>query len=320
MTNRHIYQAHLRPVIGSTFQPTGFPDIGAATFDRWDPETQEPIPSLLLESTQSMANRLEATCWDTAERRPISVVEGLPYVESRSTVDDRFLTSSRLEPHRLASPYVREAKLDNEPMGTVMAQRFALAPDTPLNMPHIAREVLKIDPFCLLHGVFFNNKVWTGQPRFTRAVTAVIEAHDVRSAAYGGLKTELVRRQNIQSESEGRANEGYGNIPYQRLEWTARTITASFTIDAQLLRSYGLPEPAADLLETIAMYEIRSFLTNGLRLRTACDLEPVAEPTCTRGTDLPGLDELSTRIPKLVSQLGDELGDGKPMIVAYDKA
>src|SRR5207253_6245313 len=42
------------------FQPTGFPDLGAATYD--GPEGKK---MLLVESAQSMANRLEGVCWDT---------------------------------------------------------------------------------------------------------------------------------------------------------------------------------------------------------------------------------------------------------------
>ena len=60
--NRHVYDVELTPVLGSTFQPTGFPDLGAATFDRFGATGDDlPVPSLLVESVQSMTNRLEAT-------------------------------------------------------------------------------------------------------------------------------------------------------------------------------------------------------------------------------------------------------------------
>ena len=50
---RLLLQAKLKPVQGSRFQPTGFPDLGAATFDGPD-----GAKMLLVESAQSMANRL----------------------------------------------------------------------------------------------------------------------------------------------------------------------------------------------------------------------------------------------------------------------
>ena len=61
----------LRPCQGTRFQPTGFPDLGAATFQSPDGRT-----ALLVESCQSMANRMEATCWDEATRDVPPAVEG----------------------------------------------------------------------------------------------------------------------------------------------------------------------------------------------------------------------------------------------------
>ena len=56
---RVLIEAALKPVAGTRIQPTGFPDLGPATYD--DPDG---TPTLLVESAQSMANRLEAVCWD----------------------------------------------------------------------------------------------------------------------------------------------------------------------------------------------------------------------------------------------------------------
>ena len=61
--SRLLMTVPLRPVQGDRFQPTGFPSLGAATY-----QTKEG-PKLLVESAQSMANRLETTCW---ERRTIN--------------------------------------------------------------------------------------------------------------------------------------------------------------------------------------------------------------------------------------------------------
>jgi CRISPR-associated protein Csb1 len=297
----------LRPALGSTFQPTGFPDIGAGTFDTFD-EKGETVPSLLVESVQSMANRLEATAWDPAALEPVGLLRDLPYVRvERASAPGEFLTASRLEAHRLASAFVREATLDGVPMLGVIAERLGLAPDTPLNYPAMARAIAHLDPFVLLHGTFFNHKAWTGQPRFMRAVSAVVEAHDVRRAVSGGRKSDLVRH-SVNDRGDGGTSEGYGSVPFHRVEWTARAIEAKFSVDLALLRSYGLGPTATELLATIALWEIRGFLDTGLRLRTACDLEEDDNHGGIPET-LPGRDALARRIGDL---LPDAFGTEAP--------
>jgi CRISPR-associated protein Csb1 len=148
MTPRLSFDVELAPLLGSTFQPTGFPDVGPATFTRY--ENGEKVPALLVESVQSMANRLEATAWDASRDEPVAEVAGLPYVRVVRTGTGEFLTSSRLEAHRLASPYVHTAKLNSKPMVDEIRDRLGLAKDTPLNRRNMARVVAELDPFCLL--------------------------------------------------------------------------------------------------------------------------------------------------------------------------
>jgi CRISPR-associated protein Csb1 len=104
-TKRTVLEAELRPVAGHRFQPTGFPDLGAAEFD----SARGHGRALLVESAQSMANRLEATTWDDAKSDQVAELAGVPYVK---VVDGTgtFLSSSRLEAHRLASAYVMEGR------------------------------------------------------------------------------------------------------------------------------------------------------------------------------------------------------------------
>ncbi|WP_164990903.1 type I-U CRISPR-associated RAMP protein Csb1/Cas7u [Streptomyces sp. GZWMJZ-114] len=266
--HRIRFEVPLRPAFGSTFQPTGFPDIGAGTFDTFT-DDGSTTPSLLVDSVQSMANRLEATAWDHSAQQPVDLVADLPYIRvHRASAPEEFLTSSRLEAHRIASAFVREATLDGTKMLDLMTSRLGLENDKPLNFPAMADALMGLDPFVLLHGTFFNNKAWWGQPRFTRAVSAVIEAHDVRRAVSGGRKSDSVRHAlGDQSEGAGGTSEGYGSVPFHRVEWTAREIRAMFAIDTALLRSYGLGEPRTALLTTLALWEIRSFLDGGLWLR-----------------------------------------------------
>ena len=58
---RLLMEAELKPIQGTRFQPTGFPDLGAAAY-----EAPGKVDMVLVESAQSMANRMEAVCWDEA--------------------------------------------------------------------------------------------------------------------------------------------------------------------------------------------------------------------------------------------------------------
>ncbi len=60
---------------------------------------------------------------------------------------------------------------------------------------------------------------------------------------------------------------------------------AYFNMDLALLRGYGLPREATDLLTLLALYKIRAFVDSGLRLRTACDLRTKGEFKVTQPTD-----------------------------------
>ena len=99
---RLLMQADLKPLQGTRFQPTGFPDLGAATYDGSAGERM-----LLVESAQSMANRLETVCWDTGEDDWIPPLKGLPVIKVRDG-QDRPLTNSVVEAHRINSPYILE--------------------------------------------------------------------------------------------------------------------------------------------------------------------------------------------------------------------
>jgi CRISPR-associated protein Csb1 len=313
MTTRHVYDAELNPILGSTFQPTGFPDVGAATFTRF--VDGEEVDCLLVESVQSMANRLEATGWDAAANQPVPELAGLPWVRVVRAGTGEFLTSSRQEAHRLASPFVHTAKWDGTAMIEVIRERLGLQKDTPLDRHAMARAVATLDPLCLVHGVFFSQKEWWGQPKFPRAVSAVIEAHDVRRAVSGGRKSDQVRHE-VKEDAKA-TSEGYGSVPFHRVEWTAKRIVASFVVDTALLHSYGLPDPVPQVLETVALWEIRSLLSGDLRLRTACDLEVAGGIETRRGDPLPAIEELSARLSELVPQCGDVFGEDAPLTVEW---
>lgn len=286
---RLVVDARLRPVIGSTFQPTGFANLGAAEFQR----PGRP-PSLLVESVQSMANHFEALSFDAAAHQPIAVLAHLPWIAVRASETDEHLTSSREEPHRLAAAYVRDAEIDGERGLDWLVGRLGLQPRTPLDWRSIYAMVFQLDPLCLLHGVFFSDKGFHGNPKVRRALSAVIEAHDVVPAVSGGLKRDDVQFTSAQGQG---AEEGYGFVPFGRTEYTAQEIVLSVSLDLTQLRGYGLDPVATRLLTLVAVWELSALLDGPLRLRTACDLE--VQSVSVRRPDaftLPGRSELEQAI------------------------
>jgi CRISPR-associated protein Csb1 len=292
-TPRTVLEADLKPIAGQRFQPTGFPDLGAAEFDG-------PGDSkfLLVESAQSMANRLEAMTWDAARDDQPAELAALPYVKVVSP-DGAFLTSSRIEAHRLASAYVMNGTIDGTDGAVWVLGRLGLTAGRPLDYRAVARACFALDPVSLVHGVFFARSKWPWQPKIARALTSFIEAAQVAPAVSGGVKRDSVNNE----AKEGATSEGYGMVPFHRVEYTAATITAYFTVDREQFRSYGLSEPATALLEALADYEIGSLLDRGLRLRTACDLA-VREVRGTR----PDAKDAAVRIAALAGECAGELG------------
>lgn len=294
MPNREMVTIELRPAVGSRFQPTGFPDLGAGLFKR--PVDGGWQDCLLVESAQSMANHLEATGWDQGAAVPVPAFASLPYVRVLGT-DGRFLASSRTEAHRLASAYVRTATLHGVPMGEEIRERLHLVQDKPMAPCSIAKAIFQLDPMCLVHGVYFVDKgakLWPGQPKVARALTSFVEAHDVLPAVSGGVK-----RDDVHHSVEGTpgTKEGYSFVPFHRTEYVARHIEAAFCLDLDQLASYGLPPAAADLLAVAARFEVRSLLDRGFRPRTACDLVPV-DPGAVDSA-LPPLAELTADLHRL---------------------
>lgn len=288
-TSRTVIQADLAPLAGSLIQPTGFPDLGAAEFGDG---------KLLVESAQSMANWLEATTWDAAAAGPPAELAALPYVRVVSP-DGEFLTSSRVEAHRLASAYVMDGTVDGTEGRDWLLGQLGLVKGKPLDYRAVARTCFRLDPVSLVHGVFFAQQKWPWQPKVARALTSFIEASGVKPAVSGGVKRDSV----INEAEQGATAKGYGSVPHHRVEYTARTITAYFTVDHAQFRSYGLSEPATALLEALADFEVGTLLDRGLRLRTRCDLV-VGE---VRG-DRPDAAEAARRIAKFAADCPGELG------------
>lgn len=283
--SRLLIEADLRPIQGSRFQPTGFPDLGAAVFDGGT--------RLLVESPQSMANRLETVCWDPVNQDIIPPLKGLSYV--RVETGGKYYTSTIVESHRLNSPYILESS--DKTFFEALKKETAQLAVGPVKRGELAATILRYDANSLIHGLFLaKSDLAGGRLRIERALSAFIEAEGVQVAASGGVKLDQV-------DPQGSAKEGFGNVPFQRDEYTASKITAYFNLDLRQISAYGLPEPATTLLIVLALFKIRALLDGNLRLRTACDLD-VKSIRATRpgGYELASKTELEGALPGLISE------------------
>jgi CRISPR-associated protein Csb1 len=287
-TPRLLLEASLRPIQGTRFQPTGFPSLGAATYDGPDGRRM-----LLVESAQSMANRLEAVCWDRIGDDWVAPLKGLPVVKVKDKLG-KPVTNSAIEAHRINSEYIARAGGFNVIKGAI-GYVDGVAYDAKRQLPPA---LLRFDVGSLLHGVFLEEVA--GVVRLPRSLSAFIEAADVSVASSGGVKLNLV---------QPKLKEGEGNVPYPKDEYVSRHITAYFNLDLAQIRGYGLGEAAGRLLIALALYKVRAFLDDGLRLRTACDLECEAlRVTRPEGFALPSRAELESELPGMIEAVARENG------------
>ena len=305
---RLLIEASLKPVQGTRFQPTGFPNLGHAVYDSPDGHGR----TVLVESAQSMANRLETVCWDAVADDWVEPLRGLPVVK---VVDGQGkpLTNSVIEAHRLNSPYILEGK--DKTVIDLLKQRLAAMEIGRVDLRELAKVLLECDTNALLHGVFLAKKdLAGGRLRLPRSLSAFVEAENATVAASGGVKNDGVN-------PSGDTAKGFGNVPFARDEWVAEKITAYFNLDLRQIRAFGLDDDVERLLIMLALFKIRKFLAEGLRLRTACDLD-VSGVTVTRpdGFELPGLGEIEAELPGLIAAVGshDLFGASRVLTVTYE--
>jgi len=304
---RILLEADLRPLQGSRFQPTGFPNLGHAVYESPDGKGQ----TVLVESAQSMANRLETVCWDDVADNWVGPLRGLPVVQVLDAAG-KHLINSLIEAHRLNSPYILEGK--DRSVVDMLKDRLASLEQGRVDLRELARVLLEFDTNALLHGVFLAKKELAGgRLRLPRSLSAFVEAEGARRAVSGGVKNDTV-------DPKGDTAKGFGNVPFARDEWTAAHITAFFNVDLRQIRAYGLGADVERLLILLALFKIQRFLREGLRLRTACDLD-VVETRMTRPTGfrIPALDEIEGELPELIERIGSQglFGKSRVLTVTY---
>lgn len=280
---RLLMEVDFVPVQGNRFQPTGFPDIGGATY-----QLPDGTRMLLVESAQSMANRLESAIIgpDNEIKKELA---GLPYIRVRLVGKTQTTTNSLIEAHRINSPFI----ISDERFQGLFKKEAGYESNLPLDWRKIAKALFKYDVNSLLHGVFLAN-LGDGRIKVPRAMSAFIEARNVREAVSGGVKNNPIDPTG-KLRAKAYDKDVYGNVPYQRVEYTAESITGFFNLDIGLLRSHNLGQDAFDLLTALALYKVRGFFEEGTRLRTACDLKPSGDLRLTEpvGFTVPSSQELT---------------------------
>lgn len=294
-----LFEVPLTVRQGHRFQPTGFPDLGAAEFDT--PTGR----SLLVESAQSMANRLEAVCWDESTSDFVEELRGLSYVkvEIGEGESKKYLTSSVTDSHRLNSPYILESK--ESTFFKALQTELGALEKGPVDRNVLAQKLLKYDVGSLVHGVFLaKEQLAGGRLRVARALTAFIEADGVSVAASGGSKQDHVDPTG-KAYGQGGAEKGFGHVPFPRDEYIAQDITLYASIDLGQIHGYGLGEDATNLLILLALFKLRAFVDSPMRLRTACTFQ------LKNGGEIASTNVDGFRLPKREDLVGAKDGNGK---------
>ena len=263
--NRMLLEVKLVPSQGSRFQPTGFPEIGAATFENPDGKRM-----LIIESAQSMANRMESTIVKENSPEIIDEFKGLSYIVVHLKSEDGFEseTSSLIEAHRINSPYITSDKNFVDKLRALANYTEGVYP----NWEKIGNALFHFDINSLIHGAFMSNI--GGRFRVPRALSAFVEGEDVKEALSGGAKLSDIDPGGKYKVKDGISTKSsYSNVPYPKMEYTAKEIKAYFNLDISLLKSYNLSVDETNLTIALSLFKIRETLENKLKLRTACDFK-----------------------------------------------
>ena len=302
--DRVLITAELSLAHGSFFQPTGFPDIGACIYT--DGAGQRRC---LVESEQSMANRLEAVCMKAPGvwREPLA--GKLPVIRVNDSDDDgRLLATNLTEPHRIASSYILEGTFprvetgggEELPEATLQEKVGRHAGIDGKLWPLEKRDkltqiVFALDPAAVLHGFQFMQWEAVGL-RAARLLHARLEA---TLANDGEVHYGLVKVDGIEPGASSARKSNKGQSIAAKARYVPQSIRATFEIDVLALREKSLVaansgedaaeasrnERAQRFLLALALWKIHRFLTNApsfdprtgdtmgaLRLRTDCSL------------------------------------------------
>jgi CRISPR-associated protein Csb1 len=284
--DRVIIVAQLSLDNGHCLQPTGFPDIGPCVYTDCDGNER-----CLIESEQSMANRLESVCMK-APGRWVKELEQLPVIELIDQKEGSLLATNLTESHRIASSHILDGKQNGKNLGKLLMEKIELkdgGKSWALDKRGLLdKAVFAIDPAALLHGFQFMQWEFVGL-RQTRLLSARLEC---RLTEKPDVNYGMVKFDPIQAKPGGtHNNKGQSIAVKSRVVAAKDSISATFDIDVLGLKSLELRADEQEFLLGLALWKIGSFLANrpsfdarsreaspSLRLRADCYL------TCGRIT------------------------------------
>jgi CRISPR-associated protein Csb1 len=262
-------------------QPAGFPDIGACIFKDATGQTR-----CLVESEQSMTNRLEGVCMADVGEWVDPWKTTLPLIEVVDGNGQRIATNLT-EPHRIASSYILKGAVNGGTFQDTLWRAIGMQGSgkqekLPLNgRKKLDEAIFSIDPSALLHGFQFVQTKFVGmrQPRILHArVEATLDGDEEMN--YGMVKWDEIEPSGQEKDS----NKGQSIAPKSRIIWS--NLTATFELDLLALKHLHLKETQQKFLLGLALWKIGAFLSDypsfdprsrqtlrALRLRSDCDLK-----------------------------------------------
>lgn len=277
--DRVIITAQLSLATGAFLQPTGFPDLGSCIYTDANGKKR-----CLVESEQSMANRLEAVCMK-APGYWVDELNTLPVIEVRDGTD-ALLATNLTEPHRIASSYVLESQANGSEVKASLETKLGLGnggSTWPLDKRDaLEKLIFALDPGALIHGFQFVQWKFVGL-RQTRLLSARLECELAVEAEvqYGMVKFDLI---DPGAQAEG-TNKGQSIAAKSRVVPSKDGITATFDIDLLGLKHLSLSDSEQKFLLALSLWKIGAFLSNkpsfdarsrqtspSLRLRADCYL------------------------------------------------
>jgi CRISPR-associated protein Csb1 len=295
------------------FQPAGFPEIGHVIYKApaGDGNSEDVC---IIDSAASMANHLETVCLAGGESVELQEeLVGLPYVAclTKDGGAERVVCTTFTEGHRLASDYFLKGTIGDKSFREVLREGMQikeLAKDKkyffyPDSWPAIYRTIFRYDPNSLVHGLLFARE----EIKISRVLTAHHEGHGAQRVLSSGVKFDKL----------GKTLSGQPIFSVD--EETADRITATFTIDLGLIRSYGrgetgLPEKSKHLLLEFALWKVLQLTGQPFRFRSGCHLKSVGDLIWhldDKETDPPVVD-----VKASIAECADDFGDS-PTKVLY---
>jgi CRISPR-associated protein Csb1 len=291
----------LKPLTDSVF-PAIFKDVGHSLWI--NPVTGKQ--DLLIDSPNSLANRLESVLSISNTGKPIDLLEGISYCYLKDVTGKTIVTTLQL-PHRIGSGPIALTKQDDF--------KKRLQADIKENGLHAA--VLRYDTLSLIFGTWLS-RIDGGHGKISKVITARIVGRNVTRVNVGGTKQEAspIKAMGISSANvdvsafEGNnikgSDIGIGTLPFQKYEFVAAKYELQISINWNLIDAYDLPEHCKAMLRSIVSLCVYELLSQQLYCRTNCSFIPDGKFDCT-GLDLPSSKEVLAALPGQIKACKDDM-------------